>query len=152
MNMNIRTLTNDEKLPWDLLLLADPSRLIVQEYVKNAVIYVGELEQKIIAICVVKETAKTIVEIMNIAVNESMQGKGFGKQLIHFAVQEASKRGYAQIEIGTGNSSIPQLRLYQQCGFRIVGVDFDYFTRHYDEEISENGLICRDMIRLSYEL
>ncbi|MET1013122.1 MAG: GNAT family N-acetyltransferase [Paenisporosarcina sp.] len=150
--MNIRTLTKDENLPWDLLLLADPSRTIVQEYVKNAVIYVGEQDQKIIGICVVKETSKTVVEIMNIAVNESFQGRGFGKQLIHFAVEEAIKRGYARIDIGTGNSSLSQMGLYQRCGFRIVEVDFDYFTRHYDEEIYENGLLCRDMIRLSYEL
>jgi ribosomal protein S18 acetylase RimI-like enzyme len=89
---------------------------------------------------------------MNIAVNESQHGQGCGKQLIQYAIVEALKRGYTCIEIGTGNSSLSQLRLYQRCGFRIVGVDFDFFTRHYDEAIYENGLLCRDMIRLSYEL
>ncbi|MDX1806875.1 MAG: GNAT family N-acetyltransferase [Paenisporosarcina sp.] len=150
--MDIRLLTKDENRPWDLLLLADPSRIIVQEYIKNAVIHVGEQDKKIIGVCVVKETAKTVVEIMNIAVIESLQGQGFGKQLIRHAIEESAKRGYAFIEIGTGNTSLTQLRLYQQCGFRIVGVDFDYFTRHYEKEIYENGLLCRDMIRLSYEL
>lgn len=150
MTMNIRKLTKDELLPWDLLLIADPSRQIVESYVKTGLVYVGEEEGKVIGAYVLKETEKVVVEIMNIAVEESFQRKGLGKQLISHAVEEASKRGYAQVEIGTGNSSIHQLRLYQQCGFRIVGVDFDYFSRSYDEPIYENGLLCRDMIRLCY--
>lgn len=150
MTMNIRKLTKDETLPWDLLLLADPSRQIVESYVKTGLIYIGEEEDQVIGVYVLKETEKVVVEIMNIAVQESFQRKGLGKQLISHAIEEASKRGYAQVEIGTGNSSIPQLRLYQQCGFRIVGVDFDYFSRSYDDPIYENGLLCRDMIRLCY--
>jgi len=148
--MNIRRLTKDEALPWDLLLLADPSKSIVESYVKSGVVYVGEESDQVIGVYVLKETEKIVVEIMNVAVLESFQNKGLGKQLLAHAIEEASKRGYAQIEIGTGNSSIHQLRLYQQCGFRIVGVDFDYFTRSYDEQIYENGLLCRDMIRLCY--
>jgi len=150
MLMNIRNLTKDETLPWDLLLLADPSRQIVESYVKTGFVYIGESADQVIGVYVLKETEKVVVEIMNIAVEESFQHKGLGKQLISHAIEEASKRGYAQVEIGTGNSSIHQLRLYQQCGFRIVGVDFDYFTRSYDEPIYENGLLCRDMIRLCY--
>jgi len=148
--MDIRRLTKDEALPWDLLLLADPSKSIVESYVKSGVVYVGEESDQVIGVYVLKETEKIVVEIMNVAVLESFQNKGLGKQLLTHAIEEASKRGYAQIEIGTGNSSIHQLRLYQQCGFRIVGVDFDYFTRSYDELIYENGLLCRDMIRLCY--
>lgn len=150
MTMNIRRLKEDETLPWDLLLVADPSRQIVESYVKTGLVYVGEEEGEVIGVYVLKETEKVVVEIMNVAVQESFQQKGLGKQLISHAIEEASKRGYAQVEIGTGNSSINQLRLYQQCGFRIVGVDFDYFSRSYDEPIYENGLLCRDMIRLCY--
>ena len=150
MLMNIRKLTKDETLPWDLLLLADPSRQIVESYVKTGFVYIGEAADQVIGVYVLKETEKVVVEIMNVAVQESFQHKGLGKQLISHAIEEASKRGYAQVEIGTGNSSIHQLRLYQQCGFRIVGVDLDYFSRSYDEPIYENGLLCRDMIRLCY--
>jgi len=89
-----------------------------------------------------------IVELVNVAVAEDKQGQGYGKQLIQHAVQQARSMGYKSIEIGTGNSSIGQLALYQKCGFRIVGVDFDFFTRHYKEPIFENGIQCRDMIRL----
>ena len=33
-------------------------------------------------------------------------------------------------------------------GFRITGIDQDFFVHHYDEEIIENGLILKDMVRL----
>lgn len=92
------------------------------------------------------------VELVNVAVSEGQQGKGFGKQLVMHAIREAGKEGYQTIEIGTGNSSIGQLALYQKCGFRVVGVDADFFIRHYSEEIFENGIQCRDMIRLSQDL
>ena len=67
------------------------------------------------------------------------------------AVEEAKRKGYKTIEVGTGNSSIGQLVLYQKCGFRISGIDIDFFVRHYPEEIFENGIQCRDMIRLSQD-
>jgi ribosomal protein S18 acetylase RimI-like enzyme len=147
--MQIRKLNPGENPPWELLELADPSRMIVEGYINsNSCVYVGEILGEIMGVYVLKETEKVVVEIMNVAVHEDQQGKGRGKQLISHAIHEASKQGYARIEIGTGNSSIYQLKLYQQCGFRIVSVDFDYFTRSYDEPIYENGLLCRDMIRL----
>lgn len=36
--------------------------------------------------------------------------------------------------------------------FRITGIDRDFFIRHYDEEIFENGIQVIDMIRLSQDL
>lgn len=59
--------------------------------------------------------------------------------------------GFETVEIGTGNSSIDQLAFYQKCGFRIAAIDPDFFIRHYPEPIFENGIQCRDMIRLEYK-
>ncbi len=68
------------------------------------------------------------------------------------AIEVAKSKGYRTIEVGTANSSIGQLAFYQKCGFRITGVDKDFFVRHYPEEIFENGIQCRDMVRLSQNL
>ena len=87
----------ESSYPWDLFLLADPSREMIQGYISGAVVL-----------------------------------------------------GAREVWIGTGNSSISQLALYQKMGFRIAGVDVDFFTRNYPEEIIENGIHCRDMIRLVY--
>ncbi|MNO06893.1 putative N-acetyltransferase YvbK [compost metagenome] len=68
------------------------------------------------------------------------------------AIEMARAENVKTIEIGTGNSGMLQLALYQKCGFRIVGVDPDFFVRHYEEPIFENGIPCRDMIRMRLDL
>jgi ribosomal protein S18 acetylase RimI-like enzyme len=150
--MNIRKLSFDETYPMNLLLLADPSRKLVEDYIKRGECFVSEIENQIVGVYVLLPTKPETVELVNVAVTECMHGKGIGKQLVSHAIETARSRGYKTIEIGTGNSGIGQLALYQKCGFRIVGVDIDFFIRHYSEEIYENGIQCRDMIRLSQDL
>lgn len=67
-------------------------------------------------------------------------------------LQKPKLTGFHTIEIGTGNSSIQRLALYQKCGFRMASIDHDFFLKHYDEPIYENGIQCMDMVRLSLVL
>lgn len=150
--MDIRKLNKEEKLPMELLLLADPSKDIVEEYVNRGECFVAESEHQIVGVYVLLPTRPETVELVNVAVVEEQHGRGLGKQLVMDAIQVAKAKGYKTIEIGTGNSGIGQLALYQKCGFRIIGVDMDFFIKHYPEEIFENGIQCRDMIRLSQDL
>jgi ribosomal protein S18 acetylase RimI-like enzyme len=150
--MIIRNRKTDEDLPMELLLLADPSEEIVKEYVTRGECFVAELEQKMVGVYVLLPTRPETIELVNVAVAEEMHGRGIGKQLVMDAVKVARSKGYKTIEVGTGNSGIGQLALYQKCGFRMVGVDMDFFIRHYSEEIYENGIQCRDMIRLAQDL
>lgn len=105
-----------------------------------------------VGIMILIPTRTETIEIINIAVSEKEQGKGYGKYLLGFAIDYAKKEEYKTIEIGTGNSSLMQLGLYQKCGFRITSVDKDFFLRNYNEEIYENGIQCMDMIRLTQNL
>ncbi|MFC4403849.1 GNAT family N-acetyltransferase [Gracilibacillus xinjiangensis] len=150
--MDIKKLDKNDNLPMNLLLSADPSQEIVEEYVKRGDCFVAESEQRIIGVFVLLPTRPKTVELVNVAVAEEHQGKGIGKQLVLEAIEAAKKKGYKKMEIGTGNSSIGQLALYQKCGFRLTGIDRDFFVKHYPEPIFENGIQCRDMIRLSQDL
>lgn len=150
--MEIRLLRIDEMPPMDLLLLADPSREIVEEYVKRGECFLAEMESEIVGVYVLLPTRPETVELVNVAVAAEFHGQGIGKMLVNHAIQTAKDKGYQIIEVGTGNSSIGQLALYQKCGFRISGIDKDFFIRHYEEEIFENGIQCVDMIRLSQDL
>ncbi len=152
MNVKIHVVEDIEELPLDLLLLADPSEKIVREYVGRGTCYVATWLEEIIGVFVLLRTRPETVEIVNIAVREDHQGKGIGRQLLEQAIAKAKEQEATTLEIGTGNSSIQQLALYQKCGFRITGVDRDFFVRHYDEEIYENGIHCRDMVRLSLDI
>lgn len=148
MNYNICRLEEIEKIPYDLLLLADPSKESVDDYINRGIIY-GLKTNEIIGVYVLIMTRPNTMELVNIAVKEKMQGKGIGKKLVLHAIQRAKEEGVKTLEIGTGNASLGQLALYQKCGFRIVGIDKDFFIKHYEEEIIENGIRCIDMIRLS---
>lgn len=146
--MQTRKLEPHESPPYDLLLLADPSRQLIETYLADGECYIVEEKGEIIGVFVVIELNKETIEIKNIAVREDLQGQGIGKNLVFDAIRIAKENGYATVEIGTGNSSIGQLALYQQCGFRITGVIQDFFVDQYDEVIMENGIQCMDMIRL----
>lgn len=150
--MKIRKLNKGELVPYHLLLEADPSKTAVEEYIRRGDCYIGEVSNEVVGVYVLLPTRPKIVELVNLSVLESEQGKGLGRKLVLHAIQIAKSHKFQRIEIGTGNSSIGQLALYQKCGFRIVGVDTDYFSKNYREEINENGILCKDMIRLSRDL
>ncbi|WP_245954572.1 GNAT family N-acetyltransferase [Paenibacillus flagellatus] len=148
----IRPLADGEPAPLDLLLLADPSRKAVDDYLRRGTCMVAELAGDVVGVYVLIATRPLTAELVNVAVAEPLHGKGIGKRLVLHAIETAKTLGYADIEVGTGNSGMLQLALYQKCGFRITGVDPDFFVRHYPEEIVENGIRCRDMVRLSLSL
>ncbi|WP_442604429.1 GNAT family N-acetyltransferase [Paenibacillus sp. KN14-4R] len=148
----MRPLQSDEQLPLDLLLLADPDENVVEGYVQKGQCYIYEEQGEVIGEYVLLPTHPGTIELINVAVAENCQGRGIGKQLVLHAVQTAKEQGYSIIEVGTGNSGIGQLHLYQRCGFRITGIDTDFFVRNYSEPIMENGMQCCDMIRLSQVL
>ena len=152
MLMEIRELFLDEPPPMHLLLLADPSRKLVEEYLGSGTCFIAVGDNRVIGVCVLLQKGPELIEIMNIAVDEQYHGRGIGRQLIEHAIGHAREQEYKKIEIGTGNSGIGQLALYQKCGFRITGVDRDFFNRNYSEAIYENGIQCQDMIRLSQSL
>ncbi|MCP3760931.1 GNAT family N-acetyltransferase [Domibacillus sp. A3M-37] len=150
--MDIRLLRPSETPPYELLLLADPSRHIVDDYLKRGECFLIEENDLTIGVYVLLPTRPETAELVNIAVIESRQGKGLGKKLISHAIEQARASAFKILEVGTGNSSLPQLALYQKCGFRMTGVDSGFFIRHYEEEIWENGIQCRDMVRLQMDL
>lgn len=151
-DMIIQPLGSESHPPMDLLLLADPSRALVEGYLKRGTCYVAILDDVMVGVYVLLPTRPDTIELVNVAVDEAHQGRGIGKKLVEHAIQQARQLGYRTIEIGTGNSSVGQLALYQKCGFRITGVDRDFFLRHYEEPIFENGIQVVDMIRMSQDI
>ncbi|WP_032121806.1 GNAT family N-acetyltransferase [Clostridium amazonitimonense] len=148
----IREMNKGEEIPYELLLLADPSREIIKDYINRGICYLGFIENSLVGVYILLRTRPFTLELVNVAVDERHQGKGIGKTLVLDAISKAREKGAKTLEIGTGNSSIMQLALYQKCGLRITGIDKDFFKRHYKEKILENGIECIDMIRLSMDL
>ncbi|MDP2637699.1 MAG: GNAT family N-acetyltransferase [Candidatus Levybacteria bacterium] len=148
-NLIIQKLKNKDQMPWNLLLLADPSREKVEEYLRNSSVYGVILHNEVIGVYVLVNITSDVTELKNIAVDKKYQGQGIGKRLVLDAVNRAKTNKAKRIEVGTGNSSLLQLALYQKCGFKIIGIDKGFFIRNYEQEIVENGIKCVDMIRLA---
>lgn len=152
MGLEFIKLNNISNAPMELLLLADPSEAMIRKYLFNGVCYTAIMDNKTVGVLVFKENESNSVEIMNIAVQEEFQRNGIGKKLLQHVINEIKNTNIKTIEIGTGNSSVFQLLLYQKCGFRISSIDKDFFRKNYNEKIFENGIECRDMIRLKINL
>jgi len=133
-----------------LLLIADPDEREVKKYLKGASILIAKDKGALIGIAVLV-TENDKFELINIAVEESSQGKGVAKLLITDVMTLAKNMGAKQLFVGTGNSSLSQLALYQKCGFRMSSIKTDFFVS-YPDPIYENGIQCLDMVVLCAKL
>lgn len=150
--MRIRKLTAEERPPMALLLLADPSQEAVQNYLNHGTCYIIDADDQIIGVSVIQALSCETIELKNLAVLPSFQGQGLGQKLVNDAIKTAKAQGFKRMEVGTGNSSLGPLRLYDKLGFKQYAVDNDFFIRNYTEPIFENGIQCRDLICLTQEL
>jgi len=152
MDISINKLDSKTDAPMDLLLLADPSEELVKSYLEKGICYTAQIKDETVGVVLIMETEPHTIEVMNLAVKEELQNNGIGKHLLLYVIEEIKKGNTKTIEIGTGNPGVVQMLLYQKCGFRIVGIDFDFFRRTHPEPIYENGIECRDMIRMRIDL
>lgn len=118
----IRPLSQNESIPYNLLLLADPSKDIIDKYISSAEVYIAALKENIVGAYVLYPVNPDTVEIKNIAVDPKHQGNGIGKLLLTDAAKTAKDKGFNRIIIGTANASIAQLYLYQKQGFEITEI------------------------------
>ena len=133
-----------------LLLMADPDEREVRHYLEGASVLIVKDLNKLIGIAVLVNRDNRY-ELKNIAVHESYQGKGIAKSLIMEIRSLAKKQGAVELFVGTGNSSLSQLSLYQKCGFRMSHIKTGFFAS-YPEPIYENGIQCIDMVVLCAKL
>ncbi|MBC7005510.1 GNAT family N-acetyltransferase [Photobacterium sp. BZF1] len=136
-----------ELAPMDLLLEADPSTEQIQTYLSGSDIYTVLSDDKTVGVCVLKPRSETTLELMNIAVEPTQQGSGIGRQLLQYVISESRSKQAKELVLGTGTFGY-QLAFYQREGFRVVGIDKDFFLDNYDEPVMENGIQHKDMLRL----
>ncbi|KAG9677052.1 hypothetical protein KCU99_g2260, partial [Aureobasidium melanogenum] len=66
-------------------------------------------------------TAGEALEINNLAVSPTAQGKGYGKSLMKFAEDVAKKKGVKKLELYTNVKMVENLVLYKKLGHEEVG-------------------------------
>jgi ribosomal protein S18 acetylase RimI-like enzyme len=150
--ITILKINKEEEIPYDLLLLADPSMHMINSYLKRSAIYIAKLNGNTIGTFVLLSLSKEAIEIKNIAVDTAYQNKGIGQLLLKYAIEIAKGKGYLSILIGTANSSNQQLYLYQKLGFKLIKTQENFFTENYTPAIFENGLQAQHLLILSKSL
>ncbi len=150
--MKFEKLVEEEPLPYELLLLADPSKELVDKYLKHSEVFVATQHGETVGIVVLLPITTGEAEIKNIAVKPELQGKGIGSYLIKNVIKVARQKKFRKICIGTANSSIVPLYLYQKLGFEITGIRKSFFIDNYTEPIYEDGLQAKHMIILTQDL
>lgn len=134
---------------WDLLLSADPSKKLVQNYLQSGMLFARSKDGHPIAVMVLQELTSDKLEIKNIAVDPRLENHGIATRLLQDAVHFAKVHHYQQLQIGTGSTSFKQLYLYQKIGFRVTEIKKNFFVKNYGQPIHENGLLLRDMLVLT---
>jgi ribosomal protein S18 acetylase RimI-like enzyme len=148
MNLNIRKVASD--YPYNLLLLADETIEGINKYLFDSDVYTAELpdEEAPVGVFCLYPIDENTIELKNIAVVESYQGKGIGSVLLDIATGIAKEKGYREIIVGTADCGVGQIRFYERNGFVKYDVKKNFFLDIYEEPIYENGVQLKDMVML----
>ena len=131
---NIHHIPTGKKRYLPLLLLADEQESMIDRYLERGELYVmlNEQTQEALAVAVVTLEGEGVCELKNLAVSPSYQRKGLGSQMVEYLFDRYKDSCHTMF-VGTGDSH-------------------DFFTRHYDHPIVEEGKVLRDMVCFRKEL
>ena len=81
-------------------------------------------------------------ELTTLAIIDEKRGKGYGKELLNHALNEAKNGGCEYMTLEVRVSNILAQRLYMTNGFEIVTIKKDYYkSNHEDAYMMMKGLI-----------
>lgn len=149
---NIHHIPTDKKQYLSLLLLADEQESMIDRYLERGELYVmlDEQMQEPLAVAVVTMEGEGVCELKNLAVSPSYQRKGLGRQMVEYLFDRYKDSCHTMF-VGTGDSQ-QTVGFYRSCGFTYSHTIPDFFTRHYDHPIVEEGKVLRDMVCFRKEL
>lgn len=150
--MEIKWRTQIQPEDWPLLLEADPEKKMVESYLDTSELLEIRDKNQLLGLLVLQEKNTTTVEIMNVSVIKEAQNQGIGQRLLREVLRKSRKRGYEQIQVKTGTTSLAPLIFYQKQGFRVVSVLPNYFIQNYQRTLVENGVTLKDALLLQRSL
>lgn len=148
--MEFKFVNTDRRSYMNLLMIADPDIKCIDKYIDQGSLIAMFESGRCIGVLHYKNKCNKVVEIMNIGILQSHLNKGYGSKLLRYAIENIKTEGNLKIMLGTGDSSLKNVAFYKRHGFRILEVWQDYFIENYDEEIYEDGVQCRDMVRMEF--
>lgn len=148
-SINIKKERNNKEQYINLLLEADPSKDMINRYLKNADLFVLTYNENIACIAVVSKIDENTVELKNIVTKKEYRGKGYGKKMLKYLADNYKVR-YKKMIVGTSENNIP---FYVKQGFDKYEKTVKKFGKdNYDEKIHNENAICIDKYYYSKKL
>jgi predicted GNAT family N-acyltransferase len=89
---------------------------------RKAKIFIGAFEKdELVGCCVLTKKTNESIQLRQMAVKKSVQGKGAGRAIIRFAEDEARNLNYRQLIL---NARDPVIGFYTKCGYEIRSEQF----------------------------
>jgi predicted GNAT family N-acyltransferase len=98
-----------------------PSSYIIPEKEKDDIFIGAFNDNEIIGCCVLTPHNKIMIQLRQMAVLQSNQGKKIGARVIRFAEETAMQHGYNILIL---HARDPVIGFYEKCGYRIIGDQF----------------------------
>lgn len=152
--MVIRPYDGDRELLRPLFRLADDSEWQIDAHLGLGDVLVADDDGELIGHLQLVAGRGRLVELLSMAVIESRQGTGVGRELVEAAVRHCRQRAAARLLVATAAADIGNLRFYQRQGFRMLCIERDAFdaAAGYAEGIVIDGIPLRDRVWLDQDL
>lgn len=153
--MHIDRYEEDRNLLLPLFTLADDSPAHVATYILLGEVLVARDGNWVVGHLQILKTSKVgVFELKSMAVIETRQRQGIGRNLLREAVSFCRARGGHRLIVSTAAASISNLRFYQRLGFRMSRIVRDAFAplRGYPEGAMVDGIPLRDQIFFDLDL
>ena len=126
----------------ELLLEADPSKDMINSYLKDGDLFVLTYKDEVACVAVVTKVDNNTCELKNIATKDVYRGNGYAKKMIKYLFDNY-KQKYDKMIVGTSENNIP---FYVKAGFdKYYKTIKNFFVDNYNEEIWDGDLQCIDM-------
>ena len=84
-------------------------------------------------------------EILDVAVDPALQGRGIGAQLVQWACDEAVQRGAGLLLLEVRATSQPAIALYERFGFQRTGLRKAYYEENIDAVLMDKKLMKEEV-------
>ena len=138
-----------------LFELAEDSERALDEYIDAGRVLVAVEGGRIVGhLQLTDADVPAALEIKNMAVAASRQGRGIGRALIGAAVALARREGRSMLIVATAAADTGNLRFYQRLGFRVRAVERDALTEAtgYAPGLEIDGIELRDRVWLDRDV
>jgi len=87
-------------------------------------------EEKLVGCCILTPVNETMVQLRQMAVDDSLQGKGTGSKILRFAEEQAKQNGFLELMMHARKEAAP---FYTKNGYQVRGEEFEEVgIAHYE--------------------